>query len=194
MLPFSQQSHIATTVLTVTVVAFALGEFSQSLRPRRGAHVSNLIGELVFRVVFFAGILALPASWKIAPWAVIPGGAIAFAIGTLVAWGGLLLRWWCFVVLGRYFTAVVKATADQELVDRGPYSILRHPSYTGLLVAIAGGGVMLGNWVGATGAVALVLAALVYRIRIEERALTAAMGAPYSAFAKTRARMFPFVW
>jgi protein-S-isoprenylcysteine O-methyltransferase Ste14 len=89
---------------------------------------------------------------------------------------------------------VVKTTTDQELVDRVPYSILRHPSYTGLLVAIAGGGVMLGNWVGTTGAVALVLAALVYRIRIEERALTAAMGDTYSAFAKTRARMFPFVW
>jgi len=53
---------------------------------------------------------------------------------------------------------------------------------------------MLGNWVAATAAVGLVLIALVYRIRIEEHALTAALGDPYRQFAASRARLIPYVW
>ncbi|WP_238384870.1 methyltransferase family protein [Segeticoccus rhizosphaerae] len=65
-----------------------------------------------------------------------------------VGWLGLLLRWWSFATLGRYFTTVVKTSADQVVVSRGPYRALRHPSYTGLLAAFLGCGLMLGNWVG----------------------------------------------
>ncbi len=89
---------------------------------------------------------------------------------------------------------VVKTSEDQPVVDRGPYRVLRHPSYTGLLLALAGGGLMLGNWVSTAGAVGVVLAALIYRLRIEERALKAAPGDRYREFAGTRARLIPYVW
>ena len=107
---------------------------------------------------------------------------------------GLLLRWWSFVTLGKYFTVVLKTSADQPVVDTGPYRLLRHPSYTGLLLAFVGCGLMLGNWVSTAGAVVVVLVALVYRIRIEERALTVALGDAYRDFAANRARLVPFVW
>ena len=53
---------------------------------------------------------------------------------------------------------------------------------------------MLGNWVSATGAVGLVLIALIYRLRIEERALSVALGDRYREFAASRARLIPYVW
>ena len=72
--------------------------------------------------------------------------------------------------------------------------MLRHPSYAGLLLALAGCGLMVGNWFGALCSLALVLAALVHRIRIEERALSAALGDRYDDFAASRARLVPGVW
>jgi protein-S-isoprenylcysteine O-methyltransferase Ste14 len=71
---------------------------------------------------------------------------------------------------------------------------LRHPSYTGLLLVFAGGGLITGNWVSAAGASTVLLVALIHRLRIEERALEEALGGRYRQFAANRARLVPFVW
>ncbi len=144
--------------------------------------------------MFVGGILLLPIGRALAPAAVIGGGVWVFALGAAIAWFGLLLRWWSFVSLGKYFTVVLETSNDQPIVDRGPYRVLRHPSYTGLLLAFAGFGLMLGNWVSAVGAVGLILIGLIYRIRVEERALSAAFGDRYREFAASRARLIPYIW
>ncbi len=192
MAAYLQHAHLAQVVFEVSVGAFAIGELWKSLRWRRDAR-ADVPAEIVFRVVFFAGILLLPICRKVVPGAVI-GGAGVFVLGAVVGWLGLLLRWWSFATLGRYFTTVVKASPDQPVVDRGPYRWLRHPSYTGLLLVFLGCGLMLGNWVGAAASVVIVLAALVYRLRREERAMVAAVGESYSRFASSRARLVPYLW
>jgi protein-S-isoprenylcysteine O-methyltransferase Ste14 len=53
---------------------------------------------------------------------------------------------------------------------------------------------MLANWPGALASVALLLAAVIMRIRAEERALIAVLGEPYRAFAARRARLLPYIW
>jgi protein-S-isoprenylcysteine O-methyltransferase Ste14 len=181
-------------VLDISVGAFVVGEVSQTVRLRPGAARANLGAEALFRLMFFGGILLLPLGRRLAPGAVIGGGAAPFYVGAVIGWVGLLLRWWSFVTLGPYFTVVVKTSDDQSVVDRGPYRILRHPSYTGLLLAFIGCGLMLGNWVGAACSVAVVLLALVYRIRIEESALLGSLGSRYHDFAVNRARLVPFLW
>ena len=55
-----------------------------------------------------------------------------------LAFGGLGLRWWSQAELGHMFTFEVGIRKDHRLVQTGPYAILRHPSYTGLLVGIIG--------------------------------------------------------
>jgi protein-S-isoprenylcysteine O-methyltransferase Ste14 len=193
-IPYVEQASTAHLILEISVSAFFVGEFLQVLRVRRGATRSNLGAEALFRAMFFAAILLIPIGRAVAPDAVFGGGVWIFCLGVLIGWAGLLLRWWSFVTLGKYFTVVVKTSQDQPVIDRGPYRVLRHPSYTGLLVAFTGCGLMLGNWVSAAGSVALLLIALVYRIRIEERALDAALGDRYRDFATSRARLVPFVW
>ncbi|WP_051367802.1 methyltransferase family protein [Hamadaea tsunoensis] len=196
--PYVQLSTVARTVLFVSVGALSAGELLrallQALRGRRGAERVNLRAEAVFRAVFVGGILLLPIGRALAPAAVIGGGVWVFALGAAIAWFGLLLRWWSFVSLGKYFTVVLETSNDQPIVDRGPYRVLRHPSYTGLLLAFAGFGLMLGNWVSAVGAVGLILIGLIYRIRVEERALSAAFGDRYREFAASRARLIPYIW
>ncbi|MGI5241962.1 methyltransferase family protein [Dactylosporangium sp. CA-139066] len=183
----------ARIVLEASLGAFAAGEVLQALRVRRGATRTNLRAEILFRAMFFGGILLLPLGRAAIPAATIDSPWL-FVPGAVIAWLGLLLRWWSFVTLGKYFTVVVQTSKDQPVVDRGPYRVLRHPSYTGLLLAFAGCGLMLGNWAGTAAGVAVISAALVYRLRIEERALIAALGERYRDFAATRARLIPYVW
>lgn len=192
--PFVEQADWARWVLTLTVGAFVVGELSRVLRVRRDATRTDLGAELLFRAMFVAAVLMFPVGRLVAPDAVIGGDAWSFVLGALVAWLGLLLRWWSFAALGRYFTVVLATSADQPDVERGPYRVLRHPSYTALLLVCVGCGLMVGNWVSAAGSLALLLTAVVHRIRIEERALIAAMGDRYRRFAAGRARLVPFVW
>jgi protein-S-isoprenylcysteine O-methyltransferase Ste14 len=191
--PYLQQEAWARLVLAISVAAFAVGEVVQAFKVRRGASRTDLRGEVTFRVVFFAGILMLPLAQTLAPGAELESAG-AFALGAVVGWAGLLLRWWSFATLGTYFTTVVKTSADQVVVSRGPYRLLRHPSYTGLLAALLGCGLMFGNWVGACACFLLVLLALIYRLRREERAMIDALGDAYLDFAKDRARLLPYIW
>ncbi|MGO4533405.1 methyltransferase family protein [Leifsonia sp. 2MCAF36] len=191
--PFVLASTAPGVIFDVSVVAFALGEVQQVLRGRRRGAVSSIRAELVFRLVFFAGIVALPLCLRLVPSADI-GGLPVFVIGAVIGWLGMLLRWWSFATLGRLFTTVVKTSADQPIVDRGPYRCVRHPSYTGLLLACLGFGLMLGNWAGVITSVVLVLAAVVYRLRGEEQALIEARGSAYLDYARGRARLLPFIW
>jgi protein-S-isoprenylcysteine O-methyltransferase Ste14 len=190
---YLSQSPVADLVFNLSVAAFGVGEVFQAFRIRRGASRADLRAEAVFRAIFFAGLLALPAGRALVPSATY-GGLWLFALGLAVGWFGLLVRWWSFVTLGRYFTVVVRTSGDQPVIDRGPYRVLRHPSYTGLLLAVTGCGLMLGTLVGTPAAIVLTLIALVYRIRKEEAALTAALGDPYRRFAASRARLIPYVW
>jgi len=191
--PYLEQSDVARVVFEAGVGFFVVGELVQAFRLRRDAR-GDLWPEVIFRVGFFAGILMLPVGRSLVPGAQIGGGAVVFALGAVVGWTGLLLRWWSFATLGRYFTTVVKVSTDQQVIDRGPYRVLRHPSYTGLLLAVLGCGLILDNWVGLAGSFGLISVVLVYRLLREERALTAALGDAYRDFAADRARLVPWVW
>jgi protein-S-isoprenylcysteine O-methyltransferase Ste14 len=190
---YVQEETWARLVFDISVAAFALGEFSQAVKRRHDATRADLLGEIVFRVIFFAGVLMLPLAQALTPNAVFEGVGV-FVLGTVVGWLGLLLRWWSFATLGRYFTTVVKTSADQAVITRGPYRVLRHPSYTGLLAAFVGAGLMLGNWVGMAASCLLILVGLIYRLVREERAMIDAFGEAYLDFAKGRARLVPYVW
>ena len=194
LVPYVQQSDAARVVFNVSVGAFVVGEISQALRVRRDSTRTDLGAEVLFRAMFFAGVLLFPTGRAVAPGAKIGGGVWIFFLGALIGWLGLLLRWWSFLTLGKYFTVVLRTSEDQSVVDRGPYRVLRHPSYTGLLLAFIGCGLMYGNWLSAICSVVIVLAALTYRIRIEERSLNAALGERYRDFASRRARLLPFLW
>lgn len=191
---YAQQSEAARHVLEISACAFIVGELSRVRQVRRDATRVSLGAEALFRVMFFGAVVLVPIGRAVAPEATMGGGVALFAVGAAVGWLGLLLRWWSFVTLGRYFTVVLMTTEDQPVVDSGPYRVLRHPGYTGLLLAFVGGNLMIGNWVSTGASVALVLTALVHRIGVEERALDAGLGDRYRDFCAGRARLVPFVW
>ena len=117
-----------------------------------------------------------------------------FGLGLAIVLAGAGLRDWSIVSLGRWFRREVTIEPGQRLVRRGPYRVLRHPSYTGLILMFAGFALAIGSWLGAAAALVLVVAGMVPRIRVEERALATTFGAEYTEYASSRARLLPHVW
>ena len=125
----------------------------------------------------------------------IPVGRWAFfVVGVVVMALGIALRVWAVVVLGRAFTVEVRVRDGQEVVDRGPYRVVRHPSYTGLLLVYLGTGLALGDWLAVILVIVPPVAAVVFRIGIEERALLAGLGEAYRRYGAGRKRLVPGIW
>jgi protein-S-isoprenylcysteine O-methyltransferase Ste14 len=118
----------------------------------------------------------------------------SFVIGEVIFVSGIALRFWAVRTLGEYFTTTVQTAVDQPVITTGPYRILRHPSYTGILLYAIGSGFVVGNWIGLVAMTLLTLVPLVYRIRVEEDALTSALGEDYCAYASRHKRLIPGIW
>jgi protein-S-isoprenylcysteine O-methyltransferase Ste14 len=87
---------------------------------------------------------------------------------------------------------MVTVKHDHELIRSGPYALVRHPIYTGLLLALAGSALMLGNWRALVG-FALIAGALVRKLRIEERFMAQQFGEDYARYREQVAMLVPFV-
>jgi protein-S-isoprenylcysteine O-methyltransferase len=126
--------------------------------------------------------------------ATIGGGWVVFGLGEAILLAGLTLRYWAVLTLGRFFKVTVSIQAGHRVVRSGPYRLLRHPSYTGLLAILLGLGLVLGTWVGLAALVVLPLAGILIRIRVEEQVLLAALGDEYTSYAAETKRLIPGVW
>ena len=141
-------------------------------------------------VSLWAGMLAA-ASWREATFPF----KHAFAVAGLVIFIiGIVLRWYAIVQLGRFFTVNVAIAKDHQLVDSGPYRFVRHPSYTGALLAFVGFSLSLGNWAAAIIILVPIFVVFVYRMHVEERALIAALGEQYRSYRHRTKRLIPGVY
>jgi protein-S-isoprenylcysteine O-methyltransferase Ste14 len=94
--------------------------------------------------------------------------------------------------LGRNWSAEVTVKHDHELVRSGPYALVRHPIYTGLLLALIGTAVGIGNGRALVG-LALIVAALLRKVAIEERFMSEQFGEAYAAYRAQVPALIPFV-
>lgn len=114
--------------------------------------------------------------------------------GIAMIWAGMAFRLWAILTLGAFFRTSVVLQDGHQLVTAGPYRWLRHPSYTGAIVTMAGLGLALGNWVSLAAMIVFPALAIGFRIHVEERALTEQFGPSYDDFRKSRSAVVPFVW
>ena len=114
--------------------------------------------------------------------------------GVVVMWLGLALRVWAIAALGGGFRTTVEVEPGQAVVSSGPYRWIRHPSYAGLLLIVAGFGAALGCWLSLAACVVLPLPAIVWRIHVEEAELDRVLGMAYRTYRSERARLIPRLW
>lgn len=111
-------------------------------------------------------------------------------VGAALLLGGLALRSWAVVVLGRWFTWNVRLQEGQEVIRHGPYRLVRHPSYTGALLSYLGLPMLFHSWWTLLFAAIALPLAFARRIRHEERLLRRDLEG-YSAYAATVKALIP---
>lgn len=118
----------------------------------------------------------------------------ALSLGLLMIVGGVSLRVWAIQTLGDFFTATVQITTEHQLITRGPYAWVRHPSYLGAFLAMVGCAIILESWWVLPGVIAMMLYAYYVRIKHEEETLVNSFGEAYQAYQQQTARLIPFIW
>ena len=107
---------------------------------------------------------------------------------------GVAFRWAAIYTLGKYFTGTVMIKGDHRLVRTGLYKHLRHPAYTGTLIAHLGLGLSFSNWFSLTLSCVPYLVAAMYRMHVEEQALMEAFGEEYITYSRNTKRLIPRVY
>ncbi len=130
----------------------------------------------------------------------LPSAAIAwhrsdlFGLGVLCILLGVALRWYAIHTLGRYFTRDVAVSANQQIVQRGPYRRIRHPAYTGTFLTMLGVGLALTNWASLGALLLCVFLGHFYRVKVEEQALIQTIGQPYREYMDRTQRFVPWLF
>jgi len=156
----------------------------ESLASRLSHIVPLAIAALLFCVqnvhVAFLGERFLPwAEWL-------------FWLGSFLTACGLLFTVWARLHLGKNWSGTITIKKGHELVTSGPYTLVRHPIYAGLLLAFLGSALALGDWRGVL-AFALAAGALWRKLRIEERWMRQKFGDAYEAYSRRVAALVPFI-
>ena len=156
---------------------------------------ASIPAELLFRVVLYSGailLFAFPSSghrfaqtqlWHL-------GDPLNWILAALTA-AGLSFSWWARIHLGRLWSDWVMKKAGHHVVDTGPYRLVRHPIYSGLILAALAAAIEKGNTIAILGAATMTVA-FYTKARREERFLRAELGDhAYDTYARKTAMLVP---
>jgi len=156
--------------------------------PARRFHIAYRILPAIGVFLLFGGIR--PRSGEVTLWHT--PDAIAWAMVAL-AIAGFLFTWWARFTLGRLWSSSVSRKAEHHIVDTGPYRLVRHPIYTGIILASVATAIQRGTvqaWLGA----GLMTLGWYVKARLEERFLRDELGADaYGTYARRVPMLVPFI-
>lgn len=144
----------------------------------------------VIAVVLFA-TTRVPLHWLyLQIW---PQGFWSFWVGAGVMLAGVFFAVWAREHLGRNWSGSVTIKQGHELITSGPYAVVRHPIYTGILAGLLGTAIALGQ---VRGFIAVGLFFLGYwgKLRIEEQWMRSEFGETYAAYTRRTAALVPYIF
>jgi len=141
--------------------------------------VSVVVSFIVAYFLALSGITLMP-SW-------------VFYLGISIMIFGIMVRQWSIAVLGRFFSPTIGVQEGQKVVDRGPYRLVRHPSYTGILLILVGVGLAFQSLAAILVILLIFSVAYGYRMNEEEKVLALELGDEYVKYAKRTKRLIPYL-
>ena len=123
-------------------------------------------------------------------WHVGYDGAYALAGLTLA---GILFAWWARIHLGRLWSGTITRKENHHVVDSGPYALVRHPIYTGLIIGILATGIAVATWPALLGALFVSFGEW-QKARMEEGFLSVELGQEaYRSYSRRVPMIVPFL-
>ncbi|HSU06078.1 MAG TPA: isoprenylcysteine carboxylmethyltransferase family protein [Acetobacteraceae bacterium] len=165
-----------------------------ALRTRATIRQESVSSRLLHNTPLLIGVWlltfqGLPGTWLNARF--LPRGDEWFWLGAVMIAAGLLWSVFARLHLGANWSAVVTLKQGHELIRTGPYRWTRHPIYTGLLLAIAGSVIAQGEWRSLL-ALALITAAFLCKISVEEHFMSAEFPDAYARYRAEVPALVPF--
>lgn len=184
------QSPSAAYAFFILFCIWVACELANNVLSKKNSQIANL-DRGSFRIIILASWAAIFAIFIFRSLRIgIFEGSLQY-IGFILIAAGIILREWAIYVLGKHFTVRVQVRKEANLVTWGPYRYVRHPSYTGTLLAVIGIAIAVGTWFGALFALALKLVAYRYRINVEEEALQQAFGSEWDDYKRKTWKLIP---
>jgi protein-S-isoprenylcysteine O-methyltransferase len=186
-----------SVVPTLLGLAYILSEIGLGLKKRAKSSESQAADQGSLRLLWIVIVVSVTLAFTVAPLlpaADMGSSTVASAIGAGVFVLGLALRWYSIIHLGRFFTVNVAIAADHRLIDTGPYGLIRHPSYTGALLAFLGLAISIGNWASVVVMMVPVFLVFLRRMHVEEDALLEALPDAYPGYMRRTKRLIPAVY
>ncbi len=149
------------------------------------------------RILWLTLILSLLLAliFKTLAWTPIPINYLPRQIIALTMFAaGLSLRYVAVKQLGHLFTTDVSIHNEHQLIVAGPYRWIRHPAYTGLIIAFTGAGLAMGDFIALLMLTLPALTAINYRISIEEKLLMNKFEREYQNYCKQTKKLLPWVF
>jgi protein-S-isoprenylcysteine O-methyltransferase Ste14 len=160
----------------------------QTVYQERRAFLRYTLPLLIGAYLIFKGPrLSDPLDLRVIP----HSDAIAW-IGVVLCIVGLLFCVWARFTLGRNWSGVVTFKGGHELITRGPYAIVRHPIYTGILIMIVGTVIVFGHIAGIIS-LPFVFWGLWIKLRYEEKLMLEKFPEEYAAYSHRVKRIIPFI-
>jgi protein-S-isoprenylcysteine O-methyltransferase Ste14 len=151
----------------------------------------------ILRVFIFLIAIVLFSTTRIPlPWLyhqLWPVGLWPFWLGAAVMVAGLLFAVWARVHLGRNWSRSVTIKQGHELITTGPYAMVRHPIYTGILAGLLGTAIALSQVRGFI-AFALIFLSFWVKLRMEEQWMRSQFGETYATYAHQTAALVPYLF
>ena len=151
----------------------------------------SLLTAVVYRGASVVGIVLIfgPKQQRTELW---PANVLLLGIAVILMLCGFTFAIWARRHLGRYWSARVTLKEGHQLVESGPYSLVRHPIYSGLLLSMAATVMTIGTFQSVCG-YALLVGALTFKLAAEERLLAANLGQAYQDYQKRVRALIPGV-
>jgi protein-S-isoprenylcysteine O-methyltransferase Ste14 len=175
-----------TFILFWLIAAFFTSRVAKREKPARRA-VTLVLGAIPFLLLFTDDLrYGLLARRFVSdqPTVAVSGVALTYA--------GIALAVWARVILGRNWSASVTIKQNHRLIRTGPYSVVRHPIYSGLLLALLGTALDVGE-VRGMAAVGIALLIWILKSRAEERFMVEQFGQEYEAYRGRTRALVPFI-
>lgn len=153
---------------------------------RRRESVGSKLSYTAIIIVGLALIRA-PVGWRLLAWSPAVGW-----VAVSPNWAGVLFSIWSRTHLGRNWSATVTVKEGHNLTRTGPYRLVRHPIYFGMLLGILGLAIQAGRWPAVPG-LALVFLGLRLKSRIEERLLREEFGREYENYRRDTPALVPYL-